>query len=237
MTFYTFSSWLDIGRMQDAAIGRILRRTKVNICSERDVYDGDTLGNEFMKFIHLKFTHSYFVAIRVEYIPNDYHQSAMQQYDIGGTKRDGLIFAPGCYDPVSIWDVTIDDTPFLVIGPRAFKESHQSTHQVLVEEMVRNERLHMYTTEIAELENRIRDQTLLTDTEDTEPLERTQPGPFGHGQPGQHQGLFQTTHQRPVQTKQERDRDWQMGLNRLLGLNHPFPPESHGEWKVCYERE
>jgi hypothetical protein len=243
MTFYTFSSWLDIGRMQDAAIGRILRRTKVNICSERDVYDGDTLGNEFMKFIHLKFTHSYFVAIRVEYIPNDYHQSAMQQYDIGGTKRDGLIFAPGCYDPVSIWDVTIDDTPFLVIGPRAFKKSHQSTHQVLVEEMVRNEQLHMYTTEIAELENMIRNQTLLTDTQEIEPdalemLERTQPGPFGHGQPGQHQGLFHTTHQRPIQTKQERDLDWQMGMTRLAGLNHPIPSglDVPIEWQVCSEK-
>jgi len=212
------------------------KRMNVTICSERYVKTAQDLGAQFMKFLHLKFTHSYFVAIQVEYIPNDYHQSAMQKYDIGGT-RDGKIYAPGCTDPVSIWDITIDDTNFLVIGPRDFKKSHQSTHQLLVEKMVRNEQLHMYTTEIAELEKRIRDQTLLTDTEDTEPLERTQPGPFGHGQPGQRHGLFQMTHQRPVQTKQERDRDWQMGLNRLLGFNHPFPPESYGEWKVCYERE
>jgi len=212
------------------------KRMKVTICSERYVKTAQDLGAQFMKFLHLKFTHSYFVAIQVEYIPNDYHQSAMKKYDIGGT-RDGKIYAPGFNDPVSIWDVTIHDTPFLVIGPRAFRESHRSTHQGLVEKMVRNEQLHMYTTEIAELEKRIRDQTLLTDTEDTEPLERTQPGPFGHGQPRQRHGLFQTTHQRPVQTKQERDRDWQLGLNRLLGFNHPLPPESNGEWQVYYSRE
>jgi hypothetical protein len=236
------SSQLNIGRMQHNVIGRMSRRMKVTICSERYVKTAQDLGAQFMKFLHLKFTHSYFVAIQVEYIPNDYHQSAMQQYNIGGT-RDGLIFAPGCHDPVSIWDVTIDDTPFLVIGPRAFKKSHQSTHQVLVEEMVRNEQLHMYTTEIAELENMIRNQTLLTDTQEIEPdalemLERTQPGPFGHGQPGQHQGLFHTTHQRPIQTKEERDLDWQMGFNRVAGLNHTIPPELDVpiEWQVCSEK-
>ena len=226
--------------MQDAVIDHILRHTKVKICSERDVYNGDTLGNEFMKFIPFKFTHSSFVAIEVKYSRNDYHQSVMNKYDIGGT-RDGRMFAPGFYDPVWIWDVTIDGTHFFVIGPRAFKRKYPD--QFIIEKMVRDEKLYMYATEIAELEKRIRDQTLLTDTQEIEPdalemLERTQPGPFGHGPPGQHHGLFQTTHQRPLQTKQERDRDWQMGLNRLLGLNHPLQSELDVpiEWQVCIEK-
>jgi hypothetical protein len=125
---------------------KILSKTRVKICTERDVYNGKTLLTEFYSISSDMLSQSLFVAIVVGHIEDNDNGRVIKKYEIATGRGSGMFLAAWPWR-LWIWNVTIDGIKFLVFGPHSFIEKCQDSHhcpdhQVLVEEMVYAEMLH-----------------------------------------------------------------------------------------------
>jgi hypothetical protein len=125
---------------------KILNKTRVTICTERDVYNSKTLLREFYSISSDMLSQSLFVAIVVGHIGDNDHGRVMKQYGIANCRGSGM-FLDSWPWRLWIWNVTIDGIKFLVFGPHSVIEECERSrncpdHQVLVEEMVYAEMLH-----------------------------------------------------------------------------------------------
>jgi hypothetical protein len=125
---------------------KISSKTRVKICTERDVYTSETLLREFYSISSDILSQSLFVAIVVGHIGDNDHGCVMKQYGIANYRGSGM-FLDAWPWRLWIWNVTIDGIKFLVFGPHSFIDECERRrdcpdHQVLVKEMVYAEMLH-----------------------------------------------------------------------------------------------
>jgi hypothetical protein len=195
-------------------IAEVLTGTQVTICNERDVYDGDTLYKEFVKLMPGMFTHSNFVAIVVDRIADDYHESAVVKYQLKNYRGSG-IFLGGWPRRLWMWDVTIQDTNFLVFGPYSFIRPRQVgcnfNDQVLVEEMVALKKTSMGDLAV------FKPSVPKTRVHDTQSINRES-------------SLQQ---ERPVRTLEKSERDWRIRFQE----RHPGKAWAPGEMERVMTRD